>query len=327
MMKNWWTKIGCLLTGWNPVILNSCTEASRKQLKKYSSAMLILIILWAFIGYSFAQRYVGAEWWGSLITAVIFVTIVIQIERQIILTVGKNSRLAIFRIIIAFIMAVLGSAIIDQIIFKDDIEKKMIEIVDNEVKRLLPNRLAEINSRLWELQVEIDSLGRKQLALYNDISLKPTINTVSISTINQQIPQQDGTVQTVPQTTTSRTITPIENPKNEEVKIVTKYLDELRKQQEDYTQKKLDAENTLRSELKKKQGFLEELNAIIQLLKERTIALIFYLVLFAFLMSLELFVVVSKIGDKKSDYDLVVEHQLEQKKIQLNNLKRQENNR
>ena len=124
-MTNWWTKIGCLLTGWNYKILESCTESSRKQLKKYTSAILILVILWAFIGYSFADRYAQTPWWGSLITAIIFVIIIIQIERQIILTVGKNHPLAIFRLVIALIMAIIGSAIIDQIIFKDDIEKKI----------------------------------------------------------------------------------------------------------------------------------------------------------------------------------------------------------
>ena len=97
-------------------------------------------------------------------------------------------------------------------------------------------------------------------------------------------------------------------------------LDLLRKQQEEYTQRKLNEETLLRKELSSKQGFLEELNAILEILKERPVALIFYLILFLFLMSLELFVVFSKIGDKKSDYDLVVEHQLKQKMKTLNEL-------
>jgi hypothetical protein len=317
-MKNWWTKIGCLLTGWNYQILGSCTEASRKQLKKYTSALLILIILWAFIGYSFAERYVRAPWWGCVIIAIIFVIIIIQIERQIILTVGKNHGLAIFRVLIALIMAIIGSAILDQIIFKEDIEKKMIEIVDRQVNEQLPNRLTIINTKLQELQIEVDSLDKKNLELYAEISKKPTINIVSTSTTNLQIQQNDGSFIVVPQTTISRD--PIANPKMKEAEINNQHLEVLRKQQEDYTQRKMEAENSLREELKSKQGFLEELNAVIEIIEERTVALIFYLILFAFLMSLELFVVVSKLGDKKSDYDLVIEHQLEQKKKTLNEL-------
>lgn len=314
-MKNWWFRIGCFLTGWNIKILESCTESSRKQLKKYTSAILILIILWAFIGFSFAERYVRAPLWGCLLTTFIFVIIIIQIERQIILTVGKNYSLATFRLVIALIMAVLGSAILDQIIFKEDIEKKMIEIVDRQVNEQLPNRLTIINTKLQELQIEVDSLDKKNLELYTEISKQPTIETVSTTRSPMTMRKLDGTDSIVYRTTISRN--PISNPKMKEAEINNQHLDILRTQKEDYTQRKMDAEKLLREELKSKQGFLEELNAIIEILSEKTVALVFYLVLFAFLMSLELFVVASKFGDKKCDYDLVIEHQLEQKKKTL----------
>jgi hypothetical protein len=324
-MKNWWTRLGCLLTGWNFDILNTCTEASRKQLKKFSSALLILIILWGLIGYLFADRYVGLSWKGCSIAAIAMIVIVLQIERQIILTVGKNLWLASFRIVIALIMAIIGSTILDQIIFKDDIEKKMIEIVDRQVREQLPNRLTIINTKLQDIQIEIDSLDIKNLELYAEISRRPTIETVSTVRTPMTIRQPDGTDSIVYRTAISKS--PIANPKVREAETNNEHLDELRKQQNEYTQRKLDAENSLRQELKSKQGFLEELNAIIEILKERPVALGFYLILFLFLMSLELFVVFSKIGDKKSDYDLVVEHQLEQKKKMIDNLKDNKSNK
>lgn len=317
-MKNWSTKLACLLTGWNYKILNTCTEASRKQLKKYSSAMLILIILWAFIGYSFAERYVGAIWWVCLIVAFIFVVIIIQIERQIILTVGRNRWLSAFRFVIALIMAVIGSAILDQIIFKDDIEKKMIEIVDRQVTRQLPNRLTVIDSKLRDLQGEIDSLEKRNLKLQEDISRRPTINTVSTTTTTVQVPNEDGTISEIPRQTV--TTTPIPNPKVTEVKLNTDRLEDLRVQQQQFTQSRMNAEDKLRKELGDKQGFLEELNAVVEILSGSTVAFIFYLILFLFLMSLELFIVMSKVGDGRSDYDLIVEHQLEQKKKTLSQL-------
>ena len=317
-MKNWWTKFGCLLTGWNYEILQSCTEASKKQLKKYTSALLILIILWALIGYLFTERYVGVPWWGCSIASVFFVIIIIQIERQIILTVGKNRKLEIFRIAIAVIMATIGSTILDQIIFKDDIEKKMIEIVDRQVNEQLPNRLTIINTKLQELQIEVDSLDKKNIELYTEISKRPTIETVSTTTAPMTIKKLDGTDSIVHRTTVSRN--PISNPKMKEAEINNKHLDELRKQQEDYTQRKMEAENSLREELKSKQGFLEELNAMFEVLGGNWKAITFYSILFAFLMFLELFVVFSKMGDKKSDYDLVIEHQLKQKEKTLDQL-------
>lgn len=318
-MKIWWIKIGCFLTGWNLKILESCTEASRKQLKKYCSAILILIILWAFIGYSFTERYIHASWPGCIVSALIFVIIVIQIERQIILTVGRNRPLAIFRFVIAFIMAIIGSAILDQIIFKDDIEKKMIEIVDRNVQEQLPGRIGLINDKLKELKSESDSLTRENMELYKEIALHPTIETVSTINSPMRLRQVDGTDSIVYRTTVAKN--PIANPKVKEVDLNNQHLDVNRQQQEEYNQKKMGEEKSLREELQSKQGFLGELEAIIEILKSQASAFFFYLILFAFLMSLELFVVVSKLNDKKCDYDLIVEHQLEQKMRTLNGLK------
>lgn len=316
-MTNWWTRIGCFLTGWNINILETCTEASRKQLKKYTSAILILVIIWGFIGYAFADRYVRAPWWGCMIVASIFVVIIIQIERQIILTVGKNRKLAIFRILIAIIMAILGSAITDQIIFKEDIEKKMIQIVDRQVTEQLPNRLNVIDKKLQSLQIEIDSLDKKTLQLYDEINKRPTINIVSTSSTRVPMRQEDGTIKYMPQNTIDTS--PIVNPKSKQASINNQHLDVLRLQQENYTKAKMSVETSLRKELKSKQGFLEELNAIVEILGEKPVALIFYLILFCFLMFLELFVVMSKTSEE-CDYDLVVKHQLDQKKRTLNEL-------
>jgi hypothetical protein len=54
------------------------------------------------------------------------IIIVIQIERQIILSVGKNKLVPLFRVAIEVVMAVIGSVIIDQIIFREDVEKVRI---------------------------------------------------------------------------------------------------------------------------------------------------------------------------------------------------------
>ena len=54
---NWWIKFGCKLTGWSSSVLAQCSEASKTQLSKYTSALLILMIVWSITGFCFAQRY------------------------------------------------------------------------------------------------------------------------------------------------------------------------------------------------------------------------------------------------------------------------------
>ena len=295
-----------------------CSEASYKHLKKYTAALLILIILWGFTGFCFAQRYVGAPLWGCVLSAFIFIIIVIQIERQIILTVGTNKWGACFRFFIAVIMSVLGSAILDQIIFGEDIKRKMIEITDRQVQEQLPLRLNVIDERLHTLQIEIDSLSKVNMQLDEEIARKPTTITVSTTTIYKNELQEDGSYKKIPETTVSSI--PIPNPRIEQRDANKLNLDRLRKQQDDFVQSKMNVENDLRKELSSNVGFLEELRAMIEIISTRLEALIFYFVIFSFLISLELFVVTSKLGDKKCDYDLIVEHQLEIKKAALEEL-------
>ena len=64
---------------------------------------------------------------------------------------------------------------------------------------------------------------------------------------------------------------------------------------------------------------MEELKALVLILREDPYALAFYIFLFLFLLCLELLVVTSKTGDSKCDYDLVVEHQLRIKAETLRN--------
>ena len=320
---SWWLRLGCFLTGWNSKILAQCSEASYKHLKKYTAALLILMILWGFTGFCFAQRYVHAPFWGCVLSSLIFITIIVQIERQIILTVGNNKVGVIFRLFIAIIMAFLGSAILDQVIFGEDIKRKMVEITDKQVTELLPVRLKVIDDKLAELQLDIDSLDKMNLILNDEIAKNPTTKTVSTSTTYKNVLQDDGTYKKIPETTVSTS--PVANPRIKQVETNNLNLERLRKQQDEYTIKKMEVENDLRGELSTNIGFLEELHAMLELLKTRMEALIFYSIIFLFLVSLELFIVFSKMGDKKCDYDMIVEHQLNVKTTALGELVRNMN--
>lgn len=320
----WWIKFGCFLTGWNGNILSQCSEASHKHLKKYTSALLILILLWGFTGFCFAQRYVHAPLWGCIASSLIFIVVIIQIERQIILTVGSNKMGVIFRFFIAIIMAILGSAILDQVIFGEDIKNKMVEITDRQVREQLPMRLNVIDEKLHELKVTIDSLDRVNIALNEEIAKNPTIKQTSSSTTYVKVLQEDGSYKTVPETTVTTSLVP--NPRIKQVETNEKLLERYRNLQDEFTNKRMAVEDNLRKELADSVGFLEELNAMIEIVSTRTEALIFYLIIFSFLISLELFVVASKMGDKKCDYDMIVEHQLKIKEMALKELSRNINN-
>lgn len=300
---NWWIKLGCKLTGWNLTLLAQCSEASRSQLSKYTSALMILMTIWSVTGFCFAQRYMELPVWGCIMVSIIFVIVVIMIERQILLTTKKSLKLMAFRAIIAFVMAIVGSTIFDQTMFGKDIDKQLTNNIEMQVADLMEKRVSIINSKLATLTAEIDSLNRINSQLQADINANPWIVQKS-ATMSQQKIVVDGVVRTVnnPSVTTNQVV----NPKQDIVKANNEKMKALVEQEMEWTKKKQTVEETARAECQDNVGFLEELEAMWAIITTRPLAGIFYGIFFLLLMSLELFVVVSKVIDAECDYDTAV---------------------
>lgn len=318
-MRESWLKLGCFLTGWNYAILRNCTEASKKKLKKYTSALIILLIIWFTVGYSFASTYVKGNFITSFSIAIVVCIIILQIERQIILSVGKNHIQVLFRFIIALVMGFLGSAIFDQILFKDDLEKRMIKVVDQQVREQLPYRLNVIDAKIVEAQKELDSLRTVTQQLHDDVEKRPTQTIISTSHTN--IPDKDSLGNTIYRRQSSIDRQQIPNPKFKEIEANNINMHRLDSIKNVFTQHRMKEETNLRKELGSKKGFLEELDAMISILKESSTAFWFYILLFVFLFSLEMLVVFVKSDKYICDYEKIVEHQMAVKDKRINNLK------
>ena len=300
---NWWLKFGCKLTGWSSTMLEQCSEASKSQLSKYTSALLILMIVWSITGFCFAQRYIGLPIWGCAIVSLVFITIVIMIERQILLAIHPTKKLAMFRMVIAIVMAIVGSTIFDQTMFGKDIDKQMAETIELQTAALTHKRVGIIEDKLNALQKEKTLLDNTNAELQADVNAHPWIVQRSVTNSQQRL-VVDGKIKTVsnPSVTTNQ----VANPKMETIKANNEKINSLNEQEKELSKKKLTVEEDTRKECQANVGFLEELEAMVSIITTRKVAGIFYLVFFALLMSLELFVVVSKMGDKECDYEMAV---------------------
>lgn len=301
---SWWTKFGCMLTGWNHELLSQCSVASHSQLSKYTSALLILIVIWGITGFCFAQRYIGLPWWASGLVSIVFITIVIMIERQIILTAEKRFSMALFRGVIAFFMAIVGSTILDQTMFGKDIDKQMANTIEEQVAELTPKRVGTIDEKIISLRMEIDSIDKLNSILQADINAHPFVIQTSITNSQSKLLMPDGQIKTVNNPSVTKNQVP--NPKQGILDANNKLLEKLRGQDQTWTEKKQTVEEDVRRECQENVGFLEELEAMWTIITTRKMAGSFYLVIFCVLMSLEMFVVVSKIGDKECDYEVAL---------------------
>ena len=313
------TKLGCFIIGWNPSILKDCGEASYRLLKRYMAASIILSIIWGTIGWCFADNYIGVNsFFGKTIIAIVFICIIVCIERFIILMVGKSKTAVGFRFVLAILMAVLGSTVFDQIIFKNDVDVRMKEIRTEQINKEVPKRIALIDGDIQKIRHTQDSIRIKNNELYADISKNPVITAYDVSTTTRQtgVDEDGKPIEEKSQTVNKRNV---ENALINQTKANDRTLDAYQKQIEVLQEKKLSMADDTRKEYEQaKTGFLEELGALYVLLGDSWVAKAFYIFLFLFLVSLELLVITAK-GSTSCDYDLIVEHQLNIKRETLRN--------
>lgn len=312
---NWWIKFGCKLTGWSSSVLAQCSEASKTQLSKYTSALLILMIVWSITGFCFAQRYIGLPVWGCILVSLVFTTIVIMIERQILLALHPTKKLVAFRFVIAIIMAIVGSTIFDQTMFGKDIDKQMAATIEHQTQALTQKRVSNIDSKLLAFQEEKDSLDNVNSELQADINAHPWIVQKSVTNSQDRL-VVNGKIKVVnnPSVTTNQ----VANPKQSVVSTNNEKIKQIVLQEMDLNKKRLTVEEDTRKECQANVGFLEELEAMVSIVTTRKVAGAFYLIFFMLLMSLELFVVTSKMGDQECDYEMAIKGAEKVKMAQFN---------
>lgn len=308
-MRRIWLRFGCFLTGYNYRILSECSEASSKQVLRYTSAMLIVCVLWAFIGYFFTDRYLLAGVYPSVIGAAIMVLIVIQIERQVILTPRNLLLPGLFRAIIAIIMAVIGSFIIDQIIFKEDIEHQKILMLDDKVDAILPKKAAEIRRQIAEVDSTILAKEQERKDLLDDISKNPTVTIFAWSVTRHNVGVQNP--DSLTKETVTRTSSQIPNPKIAFLQPFDEQISALRMQKMKKDSILLQLRPAIEAELMAHNGFLDELNVMFTIINQSRTALVVWILWFSFILGLELFVLVNKSRGSESDYEARVRQQMD----------------
>ena len=307
--------IGCLLIGWDKNILKECGEASYMHFRKLLSAVCIMMVLWGAIGYCFADRYVNIEsGFLKICIAGAFVLIVLCVERVIILTVGKARLMSVMRVMLALCMAILGSCIFDQMIFRNDIQLAIQEHREEVIGMTITKRLSIYDSDIQRITHEMDSLSIATIRLNEELQKRPVIKGTNVSTQEQVVGVDNNGKPRKVRTQTVNTVT-LANPLAEQLKANNDQIQIYSTQLENLRQDKKKVAENVREEINQRPpGFIEELEATLKVVSQSKASLLFYIILFCFLTFLELFVLTIKIGENKCDYELIVENQLYLKK-------------
>ncbi len=313
------TRFLCAFVGWNPNILRNCSQASYNQLYKVSSALCILMFLWSYIGYSAAETFFGVESFQTrVIIACVFAFLVWRIETIILLTVGKAPVMTTVRVCLAIFMALFGSTLIDQSIFRKDIKAEMALRNQENIQNLVKTRLTNIDSEMNRVSLEMDKLSVTIDSISRDIAAKPVIKSYTSNT--QEIPTgfdtEGNPIIVKTRTSSSQTF---ENPLKAKLAADQALYAQYNDQLQGLRQRKLNIEADVTDEHKNDSGFLMELLATFHVVSQSWLSVGFYMVLFAILMLIETFVVTIKMGEHKCDYEMIVENQLRLRKEYIEN--------
>ena len=218
------------------------------------------------------------------------------------------------RVMLALCMAFLGACIFDQIIFRNDIHQAIQEHREDVIKETVTKRLSIYESDIQRITHEMDSLSKATVLIGEELQKRPTIKGTNVS-MQEQVVGVDENGKPKKVRTQSVSTVVMANPLAEQMKANNEQIQIYANQLEQLRQDKKDILETTTAEVNHRApGFIEELEATLQVVSQSPISLAFYIILFCFLTFLELFVLTIKMGDSKCDYDLIVENQLNLKR-------------
>lgn len=313
-MKDVWTKFLCRFIGWDYNLLKECSVASKKALHRYAGAVILLMLIWAYIGYGMADRYFKIEASTAKIgVAVVFMFVIWMIERQIILIVGKNRWVTTSRILLAMIMAALGATIIDQTILGKDIDAQKMYEIEHDTDSILEYRRPILEAQQRLFLVEIDSLEKQANKLTEEINKQPNVYTWARNAVG---------VDSIGQPVYAINQTPMPNPKIQDRDRINARIDKIQKKLDDGGNRLQALRDTVSKEAKENFGLLRELKIT---LSDKVIfsgwqSEAFYFLLFGFFLLIECLVVFGKVSKQKCDYEIMVEHQQERKIKQIKSI-------
>lgn len=153
-------KFYCFITGDDSKELLKDTPESKKKVTVLANSVFVPVLLW-FVSVLLLVHHVLEESWPvALVSASVAAFFILQIERAIIMSKGKWP-VAVFRILLGLLIAGLGALSMDEVIFKDGIDKQLVVNQNQKIQRAVQT-VEEKHAPVIEAQrLHIDQLHDK----------------------------------------------------------------------------------------------------------------------------------------------------------------------
>ena len=176
-MKNIVLKLSSLLLGETYDDLKRETTKSKQKVMLYGTLLIMIMLLWFINGYLITNQILNYPNKQAIIVGIISAFIVYTIELTIIRMSKVSILSTIIRLLMALIIAFIGSLSIDEIIFKADIENQL-KINSQKETLSIPsviiskNKIKSLDTQLKQLNISSSSL-RDQMILESKTGYGP----------------------------------------------------------------------------------------------------------------------------------------------------------
>jgi hypothetical protein len=149
-------KFASMILGENFDQLSKETTQSQKKVMLLGSVILIPTVLWFFQGIMISQIILKLNWGISITVGIVSAFLIFLIERAIVMAVSKSIWLIVFRVLLGAVIASVGSIVIDEVLFHEDINNNMDSYKQNEVQVMLDSVDAKYQGELDRLRADKD---------------------------------------------------------------------------------------------------------------------------------------------------------------------------
>ena len=151
-MKNW----AYFITGDNPENLKGHSPESIRKIKILASVVLLPAIIWVMLGYCFGSSFLHMSFLPALVCGLVAGTVVFLVDRLIIMANSSSYWIKGARVILAIMVAVLGSIVADHVFFEEDINMMMSTIESEKANAAELAVSTKNSSRLDQLRDKSD---------------------------------------------------------------------------------------------------------------------------------------------------------------------------
>lgn len=149
-------KFICSITGDDYNLIKNETPHSIKKVKLFVVCLMIPVIMWAINSFLLVSEVLKKDFTTAIIAMIISTIIIFVIEKAIIMSNGSKS-IAVFRICLGIIIALIGSLAFDEVIFKNDIDTQISENKNLYVNEHLDEKRKELSAGLMLMEYNMKS--------------------------------------------------------------------------------------------------------------------------------------------------------------------------